>query len=380
MASTTVQHQDDALGLLSASLRGGHVGHSYLFHGPAGVGKTRAALWLARALLCASPAEGGGPCESCPECTAAAAFRHPDLELLLPLPSFRTEGRTEKQADEARSAARAGALERYAREPYFAPVFAKQPVHTVDDLARAKQFLSMTAQRDGGHKVLIVKGAEAMTGPAAHAFLKILEEPQPGRVLILGARQIRALLPTIASRCLHVRFRPLPEAFLARALEARGVAKPTARLAAALSQGSLGRAIAPFEAPLDGTGGAFDEGDFAALRAAAHELFVRPTSPAIVGPLRRGRLERDRGRFLTAVSLAVHFYRDALRWKILGDDVALANEDRKRDVAAVAGALPLPALSRRIRLLEEIAAAVRSNVTVAYAVASAQYRMGLGAP
>jgi DNA polymerase-3 subunit delta' len=379
MVPTTIQYQDQALDHLRSALTSGHVGHSYLFHGPAWVGKTRAALWLARALLCASPAEGGGPCDACPACTAAATFRHPDLELLVPLPSFRTEGRTEKQADEARSAARADVFARYAQEPFFAPTFAKQPVHTVEDLARAKQFLSLTPQTAGGAKILVVKGAETMTGPAAHAFLKILEEPQPGRVLILGARQIRALLPTIASRCLHVRFRPLPASFLAHALEARGVSTPTARLAAALSQGSLGRAIAPFEAPLDGTGAAPDEGDFAKLRAAAHELFVRPTSSAIVGPLRRARMERDRGRFLAAVSLAVHYYRDVLRWKILGDGVAPANGDRAREIAADAAALPLPALSRRIRLLEEIAAAVQSNVTAAYAVASAQHRMGLGA-
>src|SRR5512146_135564 len=215
MPTTNVQFQDDALAHLTASLTGGHVGHAYLFHGPAGVGKTRAALWFARALLCETPPPGGGPCDACPSCVASAALRHPDLELLLPLPSFRTEGRTEKQADEARSEARAQALSRYAREPFFAPSFAKQPVHSVEDLARAKQFLSLTPQREGGYKVLIVKGAEAMTGPAAHAFLKILEEPQPNRVLVLGARQIRALLPTIASRCLHVRFRPLPETFLA---------------------------------------------------------------------------------------------------------------------------------------------------------------------
>jgi hypothetical protein len=374
-----VHHQDDALGHLRAALTSGHVGHSYLFHGPAGVGKTRAALWFARALLCETPLDGREPCGRCGSCAAAAALRHPDLELLLPLPSFRTEGRTEKQADEARSDARAQALARYAREPFFAPSFAKQPTHTVEDLARAKQFLSLTPQREGGAKVLIVKGAEAMTGPAAHAFLKILEEPQPGRVLILGARQIRALLPTIASRCLHVRFRPLPESFLAEALRARGVGTATAKLAAALSQGSLGRAVAPFDAPLDATGAAPEETDFAKLRAAAKELFIRPTSTAITGPLRRARMERDRGRFLAAVSLAEHYYRDVLRLKILGEGIALANEDWKREIAADARALPLPALTRRIRILEEIAAAVQSNVTAAYAVASAQHRMGLGA-
>jgi DNA polymerase-3 subunit delta' len=379
MPTTNVLYQDEALAHLTASLANGHVGHAYLFHGPAGVGKTRAALWFARALLCETPPAGGGPCGACPSCVASAALRHPDLELLLPLPSFRTEGRTEKQADEARSEARAQVLGRYAREPFFAPSFAKQPVHSVEDLARAKQFLSLTPQRDGGAKVLIVKGAEAMTGPAAHAFLKILEEPQPNRVLILGARQIRALLPTIASRCLHVRFRPLPEAFLVKALEARGISKATSRLAAALSQGSLGRALQPFEAPIDATGAAPEEADFAKLRGAARELFVRPGSPAILGPLRKGRMERDRGRFLAAVSLAIHYYRDVLRLKVLGDGAALANEDWKREIVADAAALSLPALSRRIRILEEIGAAVQSNVTAAYAVASAQHRMGLGA-
>src|SRR6185295_14410414 len=175
MSETNVRGQDEALALLSAAWKTGHIGHAYLFHGPAGVGKTRAALQLARALLCERPGADGSPCDSCPACAAASALRHPDLELLVPLPSFRTEGRTEKQADEARSEARARIRERYAKEPWFAPVFSRPVVHSVEDLARAKEFLAMTPEREDGWKVLIVKGAEAMTDPAAHAFLKVLE-------------------------------------------------------------------------------------------------------------------------------------------------------------------------------------------------------------
>ncbi|MGE5174925.1 MAG: ATP-binding protein [Hyphomicrobiales bacterium] len=381
MAQAILSGQDEAIALLRAALSTGHVGHAYLFHGPAGVGKTRAALWFARALLCESPRPGGDPCDACAACRASAALRHPDLDLLLPLPTFRTEGRTERQADEARSEARAAAIARYAAEPYFTPTFTRPGVHSVEDLARAKQFLAMTAQREGGRKVLIVKGAEAMTGPAAHAFLKILEEPQPERVLILGARQVRGLLPTIASRCLHVRFRPLPVEFVAKALtEGFGVSRPVARLAAATAQGSLGRAAAPFAAPLDGTGkDAPDEAEFSRLRAAALELFVRPRSAAILTPLRKARLERDRGRFLTTVSLAIHYYRDAIRTKVAGEGTPLAHEDLKREIAADARALPLRTLTGRVRTLEEIAAAVQSNVTVAYAVAAARRRMGLAA-
>ena len=377
-----VRGQEEALALLRAALNTRHVGHAYLFHGPAGVGKTRAALWFAQALLCEAPTADGQACLACASCRAVSDLRHPDLELLFPLPTFRIEGRTERQAEEARSEGRAKAIQRYAREPWFAPTFSRAAVHSVEDLARAKQFLSLTAQRPDGRKVLIVKGAEGMTGPAAHAFLKILEEPQPGRVLILGARQARALLPTIASRCLHVRFRPLPADLIARALsEGYGISAPTARIAAATAQGSLGRAIQPFAVPLDGTAKeAADETEFGRLRAAAIELFVRPRSAAVVGPLRKARLERDRPRFLTAVSLAVHYYRDAMRMKLARDGapVDLAHEDMKREIAADARALPLAALTGRIRVLEEIAAAAQSNVTVAYAVASAQHRMGLG--
>ncbi|MGH7682134.1 MAG: hypothetical protein ACRENN_09120, partial [Candidatus Eiseniibacteriota bacterium] len=262
----------------------------------------------------------------------------------------------------------------------FVPLFSRPPVHSVEDLARAKQFLSLTAQREGGAKVLVVKGAEAITGPAAHAFLKILEEPQPGRVLILCARQTRALLPTIASRCLHVRFRPLPTDFIASALiEAHKVSKATARVLASTAQGSLGKALSFLVAPIDATGKeTVGESEFARLRTAALEIFVRPKTAAVLGPLRRARIERDRGRFLATLSLALYYYRDAIRWKIEGDNAPLAHEDLRREIAADAKALPIEALTARVRILEEIASAVQSNVTAAYAVASAQLRMGLG--
>jgi len=144
--SQTLRGQDEALGLLRAAVHSGHVGHAYLFHGPAGVGKTRAALLFAQALLCERPLESSEPCGTCPSCEAVLALRHPDLELLVPLPTFRTEGRTERQAEEARSEARANVLRRMAVEPFFTPVFSRPAVHSVEDLARAKQFLALTAQ------------------------------------------------------------------------------------------------------------------------------------------------------------------------------------------------------------------------------------------
>src|SRR3989442_4107851 len=148
----TLRGQDEALTLLRAALHTGHTGHAYLFHGPSGVGKTRAALEFARALLCDARRPDGSPCDTCESCRMVLELRHPDLELLVPLPSFSSEGRTERQAEEARAEAPALIRARLVSDPYFLPIFARPLGHSLKDLPRAKQFLSMTARREGGAK------------------------------------------------------------------------------------------------------------------------------------------------------------------------------------------------------------------------------------
>ncbi|MGH7682466.1 MAG: hypothetical protein ACRENN_10845, partial [Candidatus Eiseniibacteriota bacterium] len=118
MTIGTLRGQDEALALLDGALKSRHLGHAYLFHGPAGVGKTKAALLFAQALLCETPGKDGRACGKCASCTAVSGLRHPDLDVLVPLPTFRTEGRTEKQGEEARSEARAQVLARMANEPF----------------------------------------------------------------------------------------------------------------------------------------------------------------------------------------------------------------------------------------------------------------------
>jgi hypothetical protein len=111
------------------------------------------------------------------------------------------------------------------------------------------------------------------------------------------------------------------------------------------------------------------------LRAVALDLFVAPREDAILGPLRRGRIERDRPRFLAALSLALHYYHDILRYRVFGEGAALLNEDLRARVAADARTLSTRAVTRRVRLLEEVAESVQSNVTIPYAVASVQHHL-----
>src|SRR5262249_18542715 len=77
------------------------------------------------------------------------------------------------------------------------------------------------------------------------AMLKAIEEPGASTVWILTTARPTRLPATIRSRCQRVRFRPLPESTVIAFLEERvGVANRDARMLAALSGGSLARALA----------------------------------------------------------------------------------------------------------------------------------------
>jgi DNA polymerase-3 subunit delta' len=91
--------------------------------------------------------------------------------------------------------------------------------------------------------VVLIDPADAMNVQAQNALLKTLEEPPADTTLVLVSSSPDALLPTIKSRCLRVSFAPLPEAVIQARLEAGGQPAEAARLAAALSGGSLSRAL-----------------------------------------------------------------------------------------------------------------------------------------
>ena len=91
----------------------------------------------------------------------------------------------------------------------------------------------------------IVDDVDDMNDEAANAFLKTLEEPPSGAVLILIGTSAELQLETIVSRCQIVRFERLPEPELAELLLESGVAGDAADAArlAALGEGSVSRAM-----------------------------------------------------------------------------------------------------------------------------------------
>src|ERR671930_613451 len=165
MSFESFPEQEEAKRLLAAALAEGPA-HAYLFHGPPGVGKRRAAVAFAGELIGdAGRVERGS---------------HPDVYVLEPVGD-------QVLIDEVR------ALRRDLHMPPF----------------------------EATRRVYLVLDADTMNDDAADALLKDLEEPPEYAVIVLVADELGPLPETILSRCQLIPFRRLSERAIRSEIEQR---------------------------------------------------------------------------------------------------------------------------------------------------------------
>jgi DNA polymerase-3 subunit delta' len=193
--------------LLEAS-RAGRLPSSLLLHGPAGVGKQRLALWLARALLC----EGSDPpCGTCQGCRYAEELSHPDLHWIFPRPRLKD---SDPSLEEVRGDYADAIAERLTAHGLYARPSGNEGIYVA--AVRSIVHRAGISPALGHRKVFIIGDAERMVPQegadmAANAFLKLLEEPPADTTLIITSSEPGALLPTIRSRVIALRAAPLPD-------------------------------------------------------------------------------------------------------------------------------------------------------------------------
>jgi len=187
--------KESAFHHLSAAHRAGRLAHAYLLSGPLGSGKA----WLASRLAAITL-----------ECDPARVLTHPDVHILQP------ESKSRR-------------------------IVIDQIRHLEQSIQR-KPLLART-------KVVIIHEADRMQPQATNAFLKTLEEPPSGSLILLLSALPEAMLETILSRCV--------------------------------------------ETPIHGTGPRESSPEEAAILAALDECLVRPPQPGAAEAFRFTRAVRD---------------------------------------------------------------------------------------
>src|ERR1019366_5897218 len=107
----------------------------------------------------------------------------------------------------------------------------------VADIAEPVVAAASRAPFESRRRVFVIERAETMHDGTANRLLKTLEEPAAFVHLILLTSRPGEILPTVASRCQHVRFEAPTAARLAARLEAAGVAPSSAEACARLALG-----------------------------------------------------------------------------------------------------------------------------------------------
>ena len=168
--------QEHVARALQNALSEDRLAHAYLFSGTRGTGKTSSARILGAVLNCQTfkngfPKEATEiePCGECESCVAARAGNSFDV---IELDAASNNG--------------------------------------VDDMRELIEKVSYSSAA-GGTKVYIIDEVHELTGRAANALLKTLEEPPEHVVFILATTNPEKVLPTIRSRTQHFEFVSLPE-------------------------------------------------------------------------------------------------------------------------------------------------------------------------
>jgi hypothetical protein len=321
------------------------LGRTLLVHGPPGAGKDAFLDDLLALLFCSHVEPGDRPCNACRGCRDARARAHQDLVMGSP-----AAWRGARSAGESIVAA----ARRWLLDAAGAPTIADR-------------------------RVIVIEAADGANEQTQNALLKALEEPTDRHTYVLVADDAERLLPTIRSRCRHVRVGPLPRQTLTALLMDRmRLPADQADVLAQLSGGLAGAA-------------------FGFVREPGRLEWRRRTQSELLAMLRRGRADRlaairdllddavritpaaevgeaaaDEGASVKAVPGAM---RDAaLRvidtWLDLARDMLVASLGRDglapsreltEDFAVITREVGAAPIARAIRVLERVRAGIEQN-------------------
>lgn len=307
-ALDSVRAQDSAVRALQRARQHGRVASAYLFDGPSGVGKERAAVAFATDVV-----SGGNP----HIVDRIEAEAHPDVRVFGP----RDEGKRNIQVEVLRN-----------------------------EILPLAQF----APFEASSTFFIFPEADvsfpSFQPEAANALLKTLEEPRPNVHFILTSERPDSLLPTIRSRCQRIRFARLPVAVLRDILQAEGVPEESIAPAIALSAGRADVALALGK---DGTVDALTD-----LMISVDDA-VRGSGPGMLVEMSEHLARRD-DLELALLTLQT-YYRDVALASLGRPAEELGFSTRAQELQERLGSVSPSAAAARVSLIHECVRSMQQN-------------------
>lgn len=155
--------------------------HAYIFDGEKGTGKVDIMHFFVKLMLCEHPHENV-PCETCRNCRRVESGNHPNIHEIYP------EGQFIK-------------------------------IDQIRDLISEMKMMGI----EQGRKIYVLHHADRLNIASANMILKFLEEPDGEVTAILLTEQMQSILPTIRSRCQHIKFQKMPRQLLLKHLQENDV-------------------------------------------------------------------------------------------------------------------------------------------------------------
>ena len=244
MNFSQIPGQKAVIDRLRSSVAENRVSHALLFYGPEGSGKFAIALAFARYISCENRTAEDA-CGVCPSCVKYDKLIHPDLHFVFPV--IKKKSGTESVSDTFIAQWREMVL----RSPWFSlstwteamEVDNEQALIPVAEAAEIIRKLSLKSF-ESDFKIMIIWLPEKMNAETANKLLKMIEEPPARTLFILVSEEDDRLLPTITSRCQHIRIPAIPsEELSAHLVNTMGMDQARASEIAAIANGNMVRAM-----------------------------------------------------------------------------------------------------------------------------------------
>jgi DNA polymerase-3 subunit delta' len=347
---------------LRTAIAAGRLPHAIILSGPSGAGKYTLALLLAMTVECERQPRDlwsngqtlAGFCGHCSNCTRIAAAV--DLESHVAAAVAAREELRETDKKETRVLI----------QPHpDVLILPPDPPQLLIKLGQVRTLIQRAnyLPAEGPRRIFILTAASMMK-EAANSLLKVLEEPPATVHIFLLAENLGELLPTIRSRCAHVRLGALPIDQIESLLIARRPEVPPRQrpLIARLAQGAVGRALA------------FDLEAYTAARADAL-LFLHnaaagvqassnsePEHSALFKMTETYRAGADGQVKTTALLRAFSLLLEDLLLLDSGTPELVRNIDLAPELSRLAAALPFAWIERASQAVDQVHSGMRRNL------------------